>query len=449
MIPQKPSHHLSPLTFLLLWCFITPALSQERQIPFDSKGTILELKAGSPYAPIWTPEVGTFDRLLAFEADTSVTVEVYRTIDGSSIRSRWVMGRRRFAEFQMRVDSAITMVMKRGGETTEEAIEDLRSTFTLDQTGFSSFHGLTASVLTESGAMFWIVTGGSYFALSMISDNMNVTPANVEAAKFGHLTGILQGFAAAGMLQAEEKAAMSLASLGGIGHAIISYRIMSAADTDPTVAYLSMSAERHAMVWGMGTGLLALGDDADEQVVMGLSLGLSLSSYLWSSTVFGFERRQMSWADALLADEFMTPWYLTMLSLAASLEIEEASGIGLLMSAGGVAGFMLGTNVNEGRMRSLGTVKRTRLLMYGGALLGLGIIVGAEPEGKAALWIVTGTTWLGYVIGGRFGGESPATSSSWDLRLMPENLALGQLVKPTATRPFVRPVPVAELSFRW
>jgi hypothetical protein len=207
-----------------------------------------------------------------------------------------------------------------------------------------------------------------------------------------------------------------------------------------------MSAERHALVWGMGTGLLLLGDDADEKVVTGLSLGLSLSSYLWSSPLFGFQRRQMSWADALLADEFMTPWYLTMLSVGASLEIEEASGIGLLMSAGGMAGFVLATNLNEGRMRSLGTVKRTRLLMYGGALLGLGIIVGTEPEGKAAMWILTGTTWLGYLVGGRFGGESPATSSSWEVRLMPENLALGQLMKPTTTRPFVRPVPVAVLS---
>jgi hypothetical protein len=137
---------------------------------------------------------------------------------------------------------------------------------------------------------------------------------------------------------------------------------------------------------------------------------------------------------------------LTLLSLGATLELETAAQSGLLMTVGGASGYLLGIHLNEGRMRSLGTVKRTRLLMYGGALLGLGIIVGAEPEGKAALWIVTGTTWLGYVIGGRFGGESPASSSSWDLRLMPENLALGQLLKPTAERPFVRPVPVAQLS---
>ncbi|MCU0453358.1 MAG: hypothetical protein MUE68_06840 [Bacteroidetes bacterium] len=466
MLPQKPFPHVSPrlcrgcggqaFTFLLFLSFITPALSQERQASFDTKGTVLEIKAASPYAAIWKPEVGEFDRLLAFEADTSVTIEVYRTINGTSMRSRWPMDRVRFALFQARLDSAITAVMKRGGEMTEEAIEDLRSTFTYDQTAFSTIHGTTASILTESGAMFWLVTGASYFALSAISDNMNVTPANVEAAKYGHLTGLVQGYLAGLLLfsgssgwdefETSVKGTFALTSLGGIGHAIASYRYISSPDVDPTVAYLRMSAERHAIVWGFGATLLAAGEDPSTEAITGTALAFSLSSYLWSSPLFGFQRRQMSWADALLADEFMTPWYLTLISLSTSLEIEDASTLGLVLSAGGVSGFLLGVNLNEGRMRSLGTVKRTRLLMYGGALLGLGVIIGAEPEAKAALWIVTGTTWLGYFIGGRFGGETHPTSSSWDLRLMPENLALGQQMKPTPERPFVRPVPVAVLS---
>jgi hypothetical protein len=458
MRPQKPSTRRYRLTFLLILCLGFPAVGQERQVPLDTKGTVLEIKGNSPLASIWTPEVGAFDRLLAFASDTTIVVEVYHTVAGSAVRSRKLYNRDRFGQLQRQVDDAMMAVMRQGGELSDEAIEDLRSTFTYDQTGFSSIHGLTASLLTESGAMFWIVTGGSYFALSMISDKMNVTPANVEAAKYGHLTGLTQGYLAGlfvfsgarGWDEAETaaKGTMALTSIGGIAHAIASYRSISSPDVDPTVAYLRMSAERHSLVWGMGASLLALGEDPSTKAVSGTALAFSLSSYLWSSPLFGFSRRQMSWADALLADEFMTPWYLTLLSLGASLELETAAQSGLLMSVGGATGFLLGVNLNEGRMRSLGTVKRTRLLMYGGALLGLGIIIGAEPEGKAALWIVTGTTWLGYVIGGRFSGDSPATSS-WDLRLMPENLALWQLVKPTAARPFVRPVPVAELSFRW
>ncbi len=447
--------------------FILPALlifgmslhAQERQISFDTKGTILEIKSGSPYAPLWTSEVGTFDRLLAFEADTSVIIEVYQTVNGASIRTRRPMDRVRFSLMQQQVDSAAVRVMKSGGEMTESDLEDLRSTFTYDQTGFSTIHGTTASILTESGAMFWLVTGGSYFALSAISDNMNVTPANVEAAKYGHLTGLTQGYlggllafsGARGWDEAETavKGIFAITSLGGIGHAIASYRYISSPDVDPTVAYLRMSAERHSIVWGLGTSLILFGEDPSTSAVTGTALALSLSSYLWSSPLFGFERRNMSWADALLADEFMTPWYLSLISLGSSLNIETAAQSGMLMSLGGATGFLLGVNLNEGRMRSLGTVKRTRLLMYGGALLGLGIIVGAEPEGTTALWIVSGTTWLGYFIGGRFGGETPAPSSSWDVRLMPENLALGRLMKPTPERPFVRPVPVAVLSLKF
>lgn len=459
MFMLRPSPLPSALSCLLVLSLITPALGQERQVPFDTKGTVLEIKRTSPYASIWTPEVGAFERLLAFESDTAVVVEVYRSANGTTVRTRTMLDRTRFSQLQRQVDDAITTVMRQGGELTEEAIEDLRSTFTYDQTGFSSLHGLTASLLTESGAVFWIVTGGSYFALSAISDNMNVTPANVEAAKYGHLTGLTQGYLAGlftfsgarGWNEAETaaKGTMALTSLGGIAHAIASYRTISGPDVDPTVAYLRMSAERHSLVWGMGASLLALGEDPSTQAVTGTALAFSFSSYLWSSPLFGFQRRQMSWADALLADEFMTPWYLTLVSLGASLELETAAQSGLLMSVGGASGFLLGVNLNEGRMRSLGTVKRTRLLMYGGALLGLGIIVGAEPRGKAALWIVTTTTWLGYFIGGRFGGESPSASSSWDVRLMPENLVLGRSIRPTPERPMVRQVPVALLSYRW
>jgi hypothetical protein len=434
------------LVFLSLLMFTGPLRGQERQVPFDTKGTILEIKAGSPYEPIWTPEVGPFERLQAFESDTIIILEVYRTLNGASTRTRKPMDRVRFSAKQLEVDSASAAVLKRGGELSDEDIEDLRSTFTYDQTGFSSFHGITASVVTESGAMFWIVTGGSYFVLSMLSDQMNVTRANVEAAKYGHLTGLFQGFTAAAVFEAEGKATMALASLGGITHAVASYRLTSAPDTDPTVDYLRMTAERHSLVWGGGIALLALGDGAKTQPVAGLSLAVSASSYLWSSPLFGFEHRRMSWADALLADEFMTPWYLTLLSLGDALNFSTNTESGVLMAAGGVSGYLLGVNLNEGRMRSIGTVKRTRLLMYGGALLGLGIIVGLEVEENAALWVVSGSTWLGYFIGGRFGGAESSSSSSWDVRVMPENLALGRLVRPTPERPFVRPLPVAVLS---
>lgn len=434
----------STLTVLALLFSVLSLSAQERQVSFDTKGRVLEIKSGSPYAVLWTSEVDAFERLLAFEADSVVVLEIYWIADGVWVRMRKTIDRPRFTAKQLQLDSLADVVQKQGGELSEEDIEDLRTTFTYDQTGFSSLHGITASVLTESGSMFWIVTGGSYFAISMISDNLNVTRANVEAAKYSHLTGIIQGFMAAGVLDAEEKATFSLASLGGISHAIVSYKGMTGADVDPTSSYLRMTAERHSLIWGWGLALLFSGEDPKFSTLAGPSIALSLSSNLWSNQLFGFEGRRMSWGDALIADEFMTPWYVSLLALSISLELDKASQLGLMMSVGGVSGYLVGMNINEGRMRSLGTVKRTRLLTYGGALLGLGIIIGVEPEPKAAMWILSGTTWLGYFLGGRFGTGEP--SSAWDLRVMPENLLLGDLQRPTASRPFVQPAPVAVLS---
>lgn len=442
--------------FALLSCSLS-LTAQERQISFDTKGTVLEIKKGSAFEGVWSPEVGDFERLLAFEADSVVTVEIYRLVNGVNVRERKQFTLEAFSERQRRVDTLALALVKIGGETSDDEIEDLRSTFTYDQTYFSSFHGLTASFLTESPSMFWIVTGGSYFAISAISDNMNVTRANVEAAKYGHLTGLLQGYCAgltlfSGASSLDEvegtvKGVLALTSIGGIAHAVVSYKSMTGPGVDPTVQYLGMTAERHSLVWGMGLMALTLGDDARGQTLMGGTVAISLSSHLWSSPLFGFPRRQMSWADALLADEFMTPWYMTLISLAISLELDNARQSGLLMSAGGISGYLLAINLNEGRMRSLGTVKRTRLLTYGGALLGLGIIAAGEVDGKAAAWIVSGTMWLGYTIGGRFG--SSEQSSSWDLRVMPENVLLGNLMKPGPGRLLVNPLPVAELTIEF
>ena len=429
----------------LLVALVIPSLTaQERQVSFDTKGTILEIKKASAYAVVWTAEVGDFERLIAFQTDSVVTIEVYRTVDGVIIRSRTVLDRPTFAAKQTQLDSMIVAVERKGGELSDEEIEDLRSTFTYDQTGFSSFHGLTAGVLTESGSMFWIVTGGSYFVISTLSDNMDVTRANVEAAKYGHLTGIGQGFAAAIMADAEEKATFGLASVGGIAHAVVSYRNMTGSDVEPTPRYLRMTAERHSLVWGWGLGLLFSGDDPDATTLAATSLAMSLTSNIWSSPLFGFERRRMNWADALIADEFMTPWYLSLLALSVTLELDKPAQGGLIMSVGGVAGYFAGVHFNEGRMRSIGTVRRTRLLTYGGALLGLGLVAAAEADAKASLWIISGSTWLGYVVGGRFGTREPSTG--WDLRVMPENILVGQLLRPTASRPLLKPVPVAVLS---
>jgi hypothetical protein len=88
-------------------------------------------------------------------------------------------------------------------------------------------------------------------------------------------------------------------------------------------------------------------------------------------------------------------------------------------------------------------VKRTRLLMYGGSLLGIGIVAGAELKDKSALWIIAGTTWLGYFVGTR--SDKPVASSSWDVDFMPEGMLLGSLDRPSL---IPRPATIAQLRIR-
>lgn len=152
----------------------------------------------------------------------------------------------------------------------------------------------------------------------------------------------------------------------------------------------------------------------------------------------------MSWGDALLVDEFMTPWYLTLTAAAISFNLTEARSLGAVFTLGGIGGYLLGMNVNEGGMRELSAVKRTRLLMYGGTLVGLGIVAGAELKDNSAWWIVAGTTWLGYIYGTR-SDRSTTSSSSWELDITPEGFLLGSLDRPSL---IPRPGSIAMVTVR-
>ena len=396
---------LSSTTILLLAVNVFQA--QELQIPFDSQGKVLEIVYGSPYAKIWVNEIPEFNRLLAFDADSAVVIEVYKQQDGGQRRFRREFTKAFFFQKRQELDTLMITASRQGAPATSEELDDLRTTFTNDQTGYSAFHGFTLATLIESGASFLIFTGGSYFVISSISDHLDLTRSNVEAARYGHLTGLFQGYAFGVALvghssmdvKSTVKEVLALTSIGGISNAVASYGMMNGPGVNPTTQYLRLVAERHSLLWGAGISLLAGGDHVETQAVMGTAVGVSLSSLLWSEPVFGLAHRNMSWGDALLADEFMTPWYLTLTATVSSLKISGRLGAGAVLLGGGVGGFMLGTAINEGGRRELPTVRRTRLLTYGGSLVGLGIAAAGKFGQNATLWTVAGSTMAGYFVG--------------------------------------------------
>jgi len=412
---------------------------------------VWEILKDSPYAKVWRSEFSQFDRLLAFDVDSVVVVERYVTDGARRMRFRQTISRDAFAQKQLQLDTLVNVSSRQGAPLTADELEELRTTFTYDQTGYSAFHGFTIATLLEEGSLFLIVTGGSYFLISSIADDLRLTRANVEAARYGHLTGIFQGYALGLTIwggddsdtESSVKGVVGLSSAGGIANAISSYSMMNKTGINPTTQYLRLVAERHSLVWGAGLSLMVSGEKAKTQSVMGAACATSLSSLLWSEPLFGLSKRRMSWGDALLADEFMTPWYLTLAAGLATAEVERTSGAGAVVFAGGVGGYLLGMAVNEGGMRDLSTVRRTRLLSYGGSLLGLGIAAAAKPSGKATLWIIAASSWLGYWVGMQSGGGT--STSSWDLQITPEGLLLGSLDR---TSPIPRSAPVASLSVR-
>jgi hypothetical protein len=429
-------------------------LAQDRQISFDTKGKILEIRNKSPYAQIWQTELPGFIRLLAFDADSVVVIEVYQLHHSGPVRLREFFSRSFFALKQNALDSLIEAISQERIPVANEALEDLRTTFTYDQTGFSAVHAMTIATVLESSSAFFIVAGGSYFVASSISDKLSLTRANVEAARYGHLSGLIQGYALGVTLFGNTsdynsvvtsiKGVMATSSLTGLANAVASYNMMGNPSLKPSTQYLRLVAERHSLLWGSGVALLAGGKGTETRTVMGAAISASLSSLLWAEPVFGLADRRMSWGDALLVDEFLTPWYLTMIAGGRTLNLQSSSSIGSLLAVGGIGGYLLGMQLNEEGNRDISAVRRTRLLTYGGSVLGLGFALATKAGSEATWWIIAASTWLGYIEGMRSGGSG--APSSWDLQIMPEGMLLGSLNDDSLT---LYPAPVARLTIRF
>ena len=418
---------------------------EETQIAFDSNNQVFTIVKDSEMGTVWS-DIGDFAKINLFATSDSVFfLEVYTQANQGLKRSRKSVSKELVAEKRKLVNDLI--LSQSNKNKFRENQGDLKFDFNLNHVGLiATYHGWAIPEALEMNyAFYYLISGGSYFAVTAIADRTFLTRESVEVSGSGHLTGIVQGLVS-GVIFDSQKASLILGSAGGFTHAYYSFQYANNKNYSPATKQLTGLVEQYSMLWTyLGfTSILNSSQLPDAKVVAASVVAVSLSSNYWAPTLFNFENRKMTFADASMVDLFHTSSVLTGVSALIIAEVESPQLISVAILGSSFAGFYGGILTNESKNYTYQSVKWTRRLMYGGAALGLGTAILIDGNDKLYPALITCGAWLGYFYG-RTVKVSDESYSNVDFELYPENYIAGKSLKQEQFKSIVQ-MPVAKLT---
>ncbi len=427
---------------------LTSNAQEETQIAFDSNNQVFTIVKDSEMGSLWS-DVGEFAKINLFiTPDSAFFLEVYSQAAQGLKRNRKSVAKEMVFEKRKLVDDMI--LFQSNKNTFKENQGDLKFDFNLNHVGLiAGYHGWAIPEALEMNyAFYYVITGGSYFAVTAIADRTFLTRESVEISGSGHSTGIVQGLVS-GVVFDSWKASLILGSAAGFGHAYYSFQYANNKNYSPATKQLTTSIEQYSMLWSyLGfTSTLNSSQLPDAKIVAASVVAVSLSSNYWAPIVFKFENRKMTFADAAMVDLFHTASVLTGISALLIVEAQSPQLISVAILGTSLAGFYSGILTNESKNFTYQSVKWTRRLMYGGAALGLGTAILIDGSDKLYPALITCGAWLGYFYG-RTIKVSEDSYSDIDFDLYPENYFAAKSLKQKQFNAIVQ-MPVAKLTIRF
>ena len=433
---------------LVITYSMTSIAQDEIQVAFDSNNRIFTIVKDSELGSTWI-EIGDFVKINLFETSDSVFfLEVYTQATQGLKRSRKSVTKEVVYEKRKLVDNLI--LVQSNINTTKENQGDLKFDFNLNHVGLiAGFHAWAIPEALEMNyAFYYLITGGSYFAVTAIADRTFLTRESVEISGSGHSTGIIQGLLS-GFVLDSWKASLLLGSAAGFGHAFYSFEYANNKNFSPANKQLTTSVEQYSMLWTyLGfTSALNSRQLPDARIVAASVVGVSLSSYYWAPTIFNFENRKMTFADASMVDLFHTNSVLTGLSVLIIIEAESPQLISVAVLGSSFAGLYGGLLTNESKNFTYQSVKLTKRLVYGGAALGLGTAILIDGSENLYPALITSGAWLGYFFG-RSIKVLNDNYSDIDFELYPENYLTAKSINQKQLNSIVQ-TPIAKFTVRF
>lgn len=447
---------------LLLACLLsllglTTAVAQERQLSFDTGGTLFVLTGTANSRFEILPEYPTLIEARLFAvADTALILDVVYNVDGSRVRERVPITAERLQAIRARITSLDLLPVERNGGQLDQSG---RSGLLWGSTLWSLFYYGGAASYAVSGesdiAWAFIVAGGAgYLIPSLLTQNAPVSEGAATLSLGGMFQGILHGWALSFLIQGADakdgRLGAGLSVLGGVTEAVVGYTVgTNTGIEDGHASVINSTAFYGLVVGGLTSAMVFDNVDFSSDAVVRVAGGAGLVGAAAGVLIGNELGKESTWTSGDASVYAVTGLLGATLPIAVitavqpeDVSVSLAAGLGI---AGTVGGLWLGTGIVHGIDYPSGAL--ISLSTVGGALVGVGAAALSESSETAVL-----LPWLG--AAGGFGlalalsdptieGSSSMGSLEFDLN------PAGPYLLRTDAQGITRPAPFATMRYRF
>ncbi|MBN2008695.1 hypothetical protein JW960_05075 [candidate division KSB1 bacterium] len=354
------------------------SVAQERQIPFDSQGTIYILNQHHESNLRLFTDYSGFQEARLFQIDDdNFVLEVYYQHQGQIYKKRIFLNAEQLSALRGKIADRLK-VQRPGAERNEDA----RTKLVVGSLGLGiGYYGwaVPATLDVSDGktalALYMLTSSATFFSTLRATRHYPVTDGIATLTMYGGVRGIFHGFALSAALfgdNSDSRATLALSILTSVGEALWDFHVADKNNMLPGTAECIGLGGDVGIFWGAGTASLA--DFYNDDNIRGMGAlwlagsGLGLWTGKWLSSQQTYTRGDAyvaygttvlgAYAPLVFADGFADGksdayWSATLLGSAVGLGCGHlltshnnfSTSQGTLINLGGVAGGLLGLGI--------------------------------------------------------------------------------------------------------
>jgi hypothetical protein len=366
------------------------------------------------------------------ESDSSYTIDIVSENDGKSVHTR----------VHKSSDEMHTL-----SSAMESSLRESRSTLLLDQSGRGDFllgmaslslflYGPSVSVLVASKGTdgstatgIWLLSAGLGYLLPMgITKDATVTPAESILGLNGAVQGYAVGLACSDLAGIHDNSIVALALMGSVTELTVMYSVGGTEGMTQGRAALIANAGISGMLDGFAIGAMF---DNSHDFSSGKETGLILGHYAGYALMNALTANKNytvgnATAIDVLASIGYTAAWLDVNALNTETPLLRDRGAFAAALAGNIAGYYVGNALLKDYRLTSSQGTYVELGTFGGALLGFGIGLIADPQVKSPI-VASGLATLGAIGGfaavlGSMDKENSTSDAGWSVNVNPSAL---------------------------
>jgi hypothetical protein len=430
------NHRLWLLVLLALIAIVPAARSQESLVPIDEGGKIGSIDLSLEQKLHLFPEYKDFREARLFQlTDTTFVLEISYGPEGKLSRTRLPMSRIEVEELRKKVSDAVAVRAPQAVLDREGRMKLLVGTtlLALFYYGPSCPAAFDVSDGSEATGLYLLTSGTTMILPIVLTRERNVTDAAATLALYGATRGIVHGLLlealfGSGSDDEDNRGEVTAAWLTSMAEGVAGYSVADHARMTTGHAEMIAAGGDYGLLYGLGTIVLTESDDAAGAGIVLLEAGAGMVGGHFLGRGGDYTR-----GDSYLFRGAGVYGALLGVTAASAFDPEDTAGdedraekiYTACAMAGGAAGLFLGGDL-AGKTKLTGSEGfLVNVGMLGGGLLGLGVMVLADPKTDSGFpYLIASSIGSSIGLGLTYrlvapGTDTSDTGSAWNLDLAP------------------------------